>query len=183
MVLLAYKASGITVVRDFVRKRCPDQEGRLLEGLSPAAQSLYREALPHSWVSVELAAAIMEPAACLLYPDARDPLWQLGYETARDHLSGIYRIGLRLTTVDYVVAKAAKLWSVYHKRGKASAKRADGPRVARLEVEDYPSLPLAIRQRATGYVTAGVELTGVRSVWVVHDENEPSRWVWRVLWR
>jgi hypothetical protein len=117
----------------------------------------------------------------LLFPDKSlvQGLWQLGYQNAQNDMKGIYKVLLKIATVEMVIKKASVIWKTYHDEGKSSAQQVKDKQFVFL-VENYPDLPKTYRIITEGYITALANLVGEKYVEVVCDDVEPSAWKWLI---
>ncbi|MFH1810502.1 MAG: hypothetical protein ABIJ09_17305 [Pseudomonadota bacterium] len=177
-----YKGSTIVYLREQVRIQGEVLEKSLLEGLDAELRALYLETISMSWIDVGLTARLFERAVPLLLSQVADPQQEFGRRQARDQLSGIYRILLRVVSVPMVIQQTARLWSTYHNRGQARALREGDSNRGQLIVEGYPTLPEIIRHNTTGYIVGTLELTSARSIEVQEKFDDPRSWMWNVRW-
>lgn len=177
-----YKGTTIVFLRGFMREQGEDKESALLGQLSKAEREVYELSLPMSWVPATTAAQLLDKAARVAFPSDPERLERLGAAQAHDHLTGIYKILLRVATIPFVISQSAKLWSTYHNKGRAYVEReGDEPRGV-LVVEGYPDLPEPIRTMSVGYVRGVLELTKANDITVRPDFSNPAEWRWVVTW-
>ncbi|MCK5242421.1 hypothetical protein KAR34_08210 [bacterium] len=177
------KGGNIVFEREFLRKHGKETEQAFLEKLNAEEINIYQKTLPISWVPIEAAAKIFEMTAATLYPGDAQGLQYLGRAQAYDHLTGIYRIILRITTIPFLIEKTAKLWKNYHDQGRAWSGVGRNKNSAFMIVEDYPDLPETFREMLCGYIAGCMELTGARNVRVTRDNNNPDAWKWNIFWK
>ena len=177
-----YKGTGVVFMRSFVRAMNSALEPRLLAKLPPEDAERYLKTLEFDWIPIGSITRIFEAASPLLYPGNHEGLRLIGREMARDHLRGIYRIMLRVTTVPFVVAQTARLWSTYHRRGRAHMTRQE-PHLIHFVVADYPELPERFRECLCGYIQGVMELVGAREIRVAKSNDNANAWLWRVSWK
>ena len=178
-----YKGTGAVFVRSFVRSRGPEAEARLLAKLSPEDAERYLRTLAFDWIPIATISRIFEAAAPLAFPGNADAMRLLGREMARDHLRGIYRFLLRITTVAFVMTQTARLWSTYHRKGVAHLAENTAPNMITLVVSDYPELPDRFRECMCGYIVGTIELVGVQEIRVHKLGDASSQWQWRISWK
>ncbi len=157
-------------------------EHTFAEQLEPGLRERFEAALATDWMPVNEVATLYATAAPLLHPERALPLRALGRELARTHLTGIYRVLMRLATVEMIVAQTARLWSTYNGKGTLRAVAAKGSAV-RLTLSDYPEYPAAVRESLCGYIAGAVELTGATEVRVVQEGAPDGTWLFDVTWR
>jgi len=169
-------------LRKQFRERGEAVEKLFLDLLEKEAVLVYLSALSGTWVSLDLAEKIFHTAAQVLYPNEEKAMQRLGYERAKDNLTGIYRAVLRISTPTFVIGQTAKLWKLYYDKGEARSFIAKHRKYAEMYVEGYPELPEIFREITTGYIISALELTGVRNIKVHRDDSNPNAWKWYGTW-
>lgn len=178
-----YKGTGAVFVRSLLRSRGSEIETRLLRKLSPDDAERYLRTLAFDWIPIASITRIFEAAAPLAFPGNADAMRLLGREMARDHLRGIYRFLLRVTTVAFVMTQTARLWSTYHRKGAAYLAGSPDQKMVTLIVTDYPELPERFRECLCGYIVGTLETVGVKEIRVYKLGDTSSQWAWRISWK
>lgn len=179
--MAGYKGTGVVFVRSLIRSRGEAIERRFLSALTPEERNHYATTLEFHWIPIEVITRFFEVAAPLLYPGRADALRQIGRLMSLDHLRGIYRIVLRVVTVEKVIEKSARLWSTYHQGGVAKLHR-EGPNLLLFSIYDYPGLPESFRECMCGYIAGVFELCGVREIRVARQDEAGHIWHFRMSW-
>lgn len=180
MVGAFYKGASVVSLRQALRAR--GLERAVADGLEPTVREHFEGALATDWMPVDEVATIYAIAAPLLHPDRALPVRALGRDLARTHLTGIYRVLLRLATAEMIVGQTARLWSTYNGKG-ALRVLSNKHGATRLVLEDYPEYPPVVRESLCGYIVGAVELTGAADVRVVAEEGPEGAWFFDVSWR
>lgn len=176
------KATDIVALRKIVRARGAEMEKVLLDSLSPEAKAGYENALATSWVSQAVEKEIMEACTRQLFPKEIAGLRQLGKLLAQHNLTGIYKVFLRIPTIEFVIKRVADLWKMFFQKGSAKAEIV-APRQGVLAVYDYPELMPYQREVIAGYIHGVLELAGARQVQVsLLPSDAASAWKWEVTW-
>jgi len=167
------KASFLGVVKRLLRDRQIEEEA-LLARLTPDAKSVFTTAAMTSWVPRQYADEITATAAIVLFADQPRPVYELGRAQARNDLTGIYKILLRVVSVEFAMGQTAKLWSTYHNRGQARAEKQPDRSVGAVVVNDYPDFSEVQIESTAGYIHGLLELTGAAEV-KVHPNTRDRR--------
>ncbi len=154
----------------------------MAEQLEPDVRERFERVVATDWIPVGDVAAIYSVAARLLHPGRARPVHALGRDLARMHLTGIYRVILRLVTAETLLGQSGRLWSTYNAKGRLVVVDAS-ERAMDLVLLDYPDYPAVVRESLSGYIAGAAELTGATDVRVVHGESDPARWTYDVRWR
>lgn len=179
--MAGYKGSGVVFMRSFLQSRGAEIEERFLSVLTDAERQYYKTTLEFHWIPIEIINRFFEVAAPLSYPGRPDGVRRIGREMAFDHLRGVYRIVLRVITMDIVIEKSARLWSTYHKGGIAKHQWL-GPKLLQFSIYDYPELPETFRECCCGYFAGVFELCGVKDIRVSRYTDERRTWHFRLSW-
>jgi len=172
------KASGIVNTRKLLRELGTAAETAVLEQLAPDDAKIYRETMPINWVPVESVTRILVAAAPVVCAEHPQPIHELGRRLANIELTGLYKVLIRMTTVDFMISQAAKIWGTYHQQGEALALKSS-EHEAVFTVKNYPELPERYREMLCGYLQGMVELTGAKLIRVKRDD-QPAEWRWIV---
>jgi len=177
-----YKGIGVCFVREQLTAKGPEAVDQLLAGLDEEDQKTFKYTLATTWIDIHAGMRIIGRAAEILYPGDPVAMQTVAYNMARNHLTGVYRILLRVMTVKFALSQTANYWGAYHRIGRATHVREGIPRKARLLIEDYPDLPESFLVHTNGYIIGLLELSGARNVTVDRKALGDDRWAWDVDW-
>ena len=175
------KGTDVMALRPLIAARGAEVERCYIESLTPAARTLFAEVMAFSWSPVEVQAEVYLKAAKLLFPDAAEPMFELGRALARKTYSGIYKVFLRVPTIPYILGRASSMWKTFFDTGEASIERVEAKSVE-LVVRGYPDYPQPMREMAKGHMTVLLEMTRARNPLVRHIATDPQAWRWRASW-
>lgn len=105
-----FKGTGIVVLEKLLNQKSPDAFQEFKEDLTVEERSVYDQTMPISWVPVEIAAKLSEKVAHILYSEDPDASMKLGMARANEHVNGVYRIIMKMISVNTVLERSAKLW-------------------------------------------------------------------------
>jgi hypothetical protein len=176
------KGTDLLTIRRLLAEGPPGAEGRALARVSTEAVEAYRRTVASTWTPVELQAALFDAAARELFPNRTDAVELLFVDVARRSYSTVYRIFLKVPSVQFLVSQAANLWKTYYDEGYASAEDAGRGR-AYFHVSEFPGLPKALRSAIAGHIRFLVENTGAKHVTITVTESHPVRWTWYITYR
>jgi hypothetical protein len=138
-----------------------------------------------SWYPVEAIPGkgnIFEAAACVLFPNDPEGLQKVGRLNARESLTGLYRLFIRIPSIEFVIGRVAKLWRVYQDTGDANVEEYDGKSL-QFVVRNFPDLREDFREYLMGYIFSVGELSGLKEVRVTHCADDPQAWKWKMEWK
>ncbi len=176
------RGTDVSNLRTYLReKKGPQVERDLLSRLPGALRTVYLETSPVTWNPVEAQAELYEAAASLLFPDVAEPVVELHRMLARLSYSGIYRLFIRIPSVEYIAKRAATVWRKYYDTGNADTENSDEKSLD-FVVTQFPTLPNALRQATTGHLYTLAEMTGAKHLDIAPPANTPEKWVWQIRW-
>lgn len=153
-----------------------------IDQLTPEEKKFHENTLEISWLDADLVSRLLSKIGKIIFPDKTYPLRECGRLEAQDHLTGMYRILLKLLTVEMVMKQSAKIWKQYHDTGVASVVKKGDKHIALL-VEDYAELTPELRDIVAGYCLGTVELTGVHGLDITIDDQDPQKWQFNITWK
>ncbi|MBN1595845.1 hypothetical protein JW933_07965 [candidate division FCPU426 bacterium] len=180
--MIKYKGTGIKILNHLFASHGQDQEAKFLAILTPEEKEGYENIMATSWVPIDLAARLFAKAAEVLFPGDCEGLMKIGREQALNNLTGIYKILIRITTLNFVLSQTALLWKTYFDQGKAQGLGEAEKKKAILRVTGIPDMPKASRQVVAGYVVGVLELINIKNTKVRHMESNPQCWEWEITW-
>jgi hypothetical protein len=95
--------------------------------------------------------------------------------------SGIYKIFLRIPTIEFIFKRAARIWKTYFEKGDASIETVSAKCVD-LVVANFPELPKPMRELANGHYLVLLQATGAKHIRIEMLDQDPNAWRWRVSW-
>jgi hypothetical protein len=175
------KGTDVASLRTLIREKGPETEQRLLAPLTPALRQLYLETTPVTWNPVEAQAELYERAAEVLFPGQPAAIMEMHRVLSRMSYSGIYKVFVRIPTVEFIAQRAASVWGKYYDAGEAKIENATKASLD-FVVRRFPQLPHALREATTGHLLTMLEMTRVRDPKVTSPAHTPEAWVWHVTW-
>jgi hypothetical protein len=179
--MAGYKGIGVVFLRKAVKAAGGDIEARVRDALTDEERNQFDVTTASTWVPIELITKLFVVASPLLFPADANPVRRAGRALAKDNFKGVYKVRVRVATVQFVADQTAKLWRTYHAAGDASVVTV-ASRIVRVQVRNYPDLPERFREATAGFMAESIERTGAKNVAVVKGE-EPECWTWTLSWR
>ncbi|HVO20665.1 MAG TPA: hypothetical protein VMU15_15505 [Anaeromyxobacter sp.] len=167
-------------MRTLIRQQGLQAEQDFLNRLPVALRGIFLETSPMTWNPVELQAELYEVAASFLYPESGS-VAEMHKVLARMSYSSVYRVFVRIPTVDFIAKRAASVWRSYYDTGEAATENATGTSLD-FVVRHFPGLPRALREATTGHLAALLELTRAKAPVIRPPPHNPEAWVWHVTW-
>jgi hypothetical protein len=172
------KGVALRATIDYVRKQEGDAAAtRLLADLAePAKAGLSHGILAATFYPLPWLVALQDGAAKGLGGDRREVLRQIGRFAAEDALTGVYRIFMKVGSPEFIFGRSTRMFGNYFQGVPGEALRCPELRkgYSRIEIDRYPGGHADFCRRLDGYFERLLELSGAKSVRVVH-----SRCAWR----
>ena len=115
------KGTAVKSTQEFVKIKFPDRYNEWLESLPEESRIIYKDVvLSGNWY--DLVDSILKPTkkiAELFYDSETNKLaYSIGKESALQALSGIYKIFVKIASVDFVLKKVKSIFTTYYSSGK-----------------------------------------------------------------
>lgn len=178
-----YKGVGLTFLKKLLAEKGADVEASLYQALQPEERQLLEHIGPSDWIALDRAVSIIQKAAPVLFPDDPNQFETLGRLSARDNLTGIYKVLLGTTTMNFAVRMTSLIWGRYYDGGKAKTKNYPQDNRIEFSLHHCPYFPEVLRKTITGYLEGLAEVCQQENVSVVHDDSNPDRWTWDIFGR
>ena len=159
------KGISMASTREFVKSKYgSDDFKKWLESLSPEARAIFEKpVLASEWYSPKQAFIEPTEAVCRMFynGDIRGA-WDLGRFSAEYSLKGIYKIFLRITTPEYLMERATKVFTSYYNPSEMIVASAEPGKVV-LRITQFEGITDTIEHRMAGWLERAVELCGKKS--------------------
>jgi uncharacterized protein (TIGR02265 family) len=176
------KGTDVIALRKILQERGPEFERGFQQSLNPELRELYINIMATSWTPVEKQTALYAAAAQALYPGDPEPLRQLGRAMAQRSFTGIYKIFLRLPTIQFIMSRTAEVWRTYYDAGEAAVENMANHQ-GEFVVRKFPELPRQMREVICGHLSVILELTGAKQSAVTLVDKDPNAWRWQIAWQ
>ena len=177
-----YKGSTLKTIKNLLKEKGPETEKRFLDRLRPETRRTFELALPNSWITIEEGAEIMDAAATMLFGGGSRALRMVARLNARQNLGGIYKVFLRIPSIEFVLKRLSNIWHTFFDTGEARVENFTGKQ-ATLVVEKFPEYPEILRESVCGFIEQLLEMTGAKQVGVTRETSDPQAWRWRITWQ
>ncbi len=158
------KGTSLIATEKFIRRQFgSDGYERFLQALpQPSRQLFSSTVLSPNWYPIEEAFyQPMEVVCRLFYGGDPKGAREMGRFSAADGLRGVYKIFARIASVDFVLKKAANIFSTYYQPGRMEvADQGDRHIVLRMTGINMPHQLL--EERICGYLEGALDVCGER---------------------
>jgi hypothetical protein len=114
---------------------------KVLAGASPELKSLtIRKVLDNEWIPDKLGTELMVSADRVLGQGDYSQIRKISYFVAKDNLTGIYKIYVKMTSINGLLKRADQIWKQYFSTGTVKTLLAE-PNHFQFEVLDYIPYP------------------------------------------
>jgi len=175
------KGTDVITLRAALASKGPEVEKIFEQKLTPALVAVYRRITTTSWTEVADQMAIYQAAADVLFAQDPERMMRLGVLLGSKAFSGIYKLFLRVPTVEYIFKRAARIWNTYYEKGDAEIEILS-TKCVDFVVHNFPDLPRPMREVAKGHYMAIMEMTGAKDIQIDMFDDNPQAWRWRIRW-
>jgi|SRR5581483_9895835 len=151
---------------NWLKERHPAKWLEIVAALAPATRELIEvRPLATGWYPFEQFVNLMETADRIAGEGDLELVRVLGHHAATSNLSTVLRIFIRLGSPEYILGKAAKVWSLYHDTGRSETEPQPlGPRSIALNVFEHGAPHRVLCMTLLGWTRAYLEATGCKAV-------------------
>jgi hypothetical protein len=164
--LVQVKGSAIANRLAWVKEMYGQNGLRELTGdLSAAGRNLARgEVNPRAWYNYPLWVELCNAIDKRWGPGDVSLNIECGRWGSHHNVPRLYQAFIRLGSVDWVLAKATKLWGEHFNVGQLVVRHEPGAKIAEGEILDFPQPSMALDYSALGFAMGCIELSGGKDV-------------------
>ncbi|APR80289.1 Hypothetical protein A7982_05636 [Minicystis rosea] len=155
------KGAAVTARVRFVRERHGELGFKqLLAAMPPTSRALLEDkVLPQAWVPYDLFVDVCVTADQLFGRGDLALCFEMGRHAADVNLPTLYRIFYRLGNPQFIMRRAAQLWSVHYDSGKLESIE-EAPGSVRLRISEFERPHRAHCLSVLGWAARSIELSG-----------------------
>lgn len=161
-ITMQVKGTSLIATEKFIRQQFgSDGYERFLQALPQGSKTLFSSTvLSPNWYPIEDAFYRPMQTVCdLFYQGKAQGAREMGHFSALDALKGVYKVFVRVASVDFVLKKTANIFATYYQPGKMEvAERGDRRIILRMTGISMPH-PL-LEERICGYLEGALEVCG-----------------------
>ena len=175
------KATNLLALKKLIKMKGETGEQEFLNRLSPKGIGLYNRAIATDWISSDDSREIFIEGAKQLFPNDPKRMIRVGRTIAKQNMTGVYRIFLKIPTISFILKRVASLWRTFYKKGNPMVKGLKDKSLI-LQVDDFPDMEDFHVDLTSGYILQLLEMTGAKNVSVKYDGKNPNSIKWNVSW-
>jgi hypothetical protein len=167
--MASVKGTAVDASLRYVRERFGEAAlASVLDALSePDRAAIGRGVLASSWYPMDALLAFMTEAERQLGPRESDLARRMGRASSEYSLKGIYKIFFKVGSPEFIIARAAPVFSSYYDTGEMKVTESVHGR-ASMELVGFTGA-LQFCERVHGWMERTLELSGARGVRLVHS--------------
>jgi hypothetical protein len=162
---MSIKGAAVKSTKEFIQKNHPEHYNNWLKGLSKASQDIIsKPILATKWYPIDK--AILEPTelTCkMFFNSVKEGAWELGRFSAEQGLSGIYKVFLLISSPQFIVSRAAKVFESYYENSEIEVKEESKSHVV-LQINKFPTPDPIMDYRIAGWIQRALEKAGSKTV-------------------
>lgn len=166
--MASIKGTAVEASLRYVRERFDDATlGRVLDALPEADRAAFRHGvLASSWYPMDAFLRFMEESERQLGPQEPDLVRRMGRASSEYSLRGIYKIFFKVGSPEFIIARAAPVFSSYYDTGQMKVVESV-PGHAKMELTGFAGAR-QFCERVHGWMERTLELAGARNVRLAH---------------
>jgi hypothetical protein len=176
------KGTDVALLRELVKEKGRHVEEAILAKLSDKEKDTYRQVMTISWTPLDVQARICQVAAEVLYPNAKNSIFELHFELAKRTYTGLYKVFLAIPSLQLIVKRAASIWRTYYNAGEAMVENSTDSSLD-FVVTNFPELPPGFRESTSAHLIYLAQATGKKGAVINRDDSNPKKWVWHISWQ
>jgi len=148
------KGTAVKSIKTFITTKFPDKYNVWIDELPEKTKNYFTNAiLPGNWYPLEEAVLIPTKIAGEIFynGDIEKIGYEMGKESALEALTGIYKIFVKIASVDFVLKRVKTIFSTYYSSGKFEIVSRDEKRIEFL-VSGYDKGSELIFDRISGWI-------------------------------
>jgi hypothetical protein len=175
-----------TVVEVLRETTSPAAFQALLAALPPeTAQLVERPPLPVAWLPHTHSFALVRSACAVLYGGDEERTSDLARRAVLRDLNSLYRLFIKLSSPQYVIDRATRMWETYWRNNGTVRVEREGPGSTLVHYEGMAHATSLFWSMQCGSLRGVMEATGVQGIEVriIEGRNDPNRCTVRARWR
>jgi len=162
------KGTALASIPKFVKDRF-GKKGfeRWLEALESEAREMYRYPIREElWFPLtQMMSGPTRKICDLFFEGSIDGAWEGGRYSADYALNGIYRLFVRIGSVESLINRASVILPTYYRPSAIRVASAEKRKVV-LRIEKFPDMDQIVQNRIAGWMERAVEISGQKDVGV-----------------
>ena len=159
------KGSAVKSIIQFVKNNYNSQYNEWLNSLSDDSKKVMKNpVLSSSWYPIET--AFIEPTENLgqmFFNNPEKGAWISGNYSAEMALKGVYRIFIKASSPNFILKRAAKVFSTYYRPCEMKVKNP-GEKSAILQITKFETPNVVVEHRIGGWIEKAMELSGCKNI-------------------
>lgn len=161
------KGTAIVVLPHFIRNTFQASGlERWLNALSPEARQIYANPviIVAQWYDLEQVLVSPTVKFCeLFYAGSKRGAYELGRFSADFALRGIYKLFVRLGSVEFILSKAQHILPSYYRPSGIEVPVMEKDRAV-IRITEFPQIHEVVEQRIAGWISRAAEISGAKHV-------------------
>lgn len=165
MVMVNVKGSAIVSTYNYIVKEHGETGwNKVLATLRKKEKNpLMRKLLVGSWYPFDTYVALLRALDDIYGKGDNRLIFNLGKFSAEDGLSTIYRFFFKVGSPNFIISRAAKIWSSYYSVGEMTIENNEKG-MATIVLRDWPTPMKEHCDRVRGWITRAIEMSGGKDV-------------------
>lgn len=164
------KGSAFSARFDYLRTHYPERWPEYVARLQPETRELATApVLKNAWYPFDAFVDLNVVADELLGKADLGLVKVLGKHASETNLPTLYKLFYLVGSPEYIIRKAATLWSVHHTTGRCEL-ITHQPSHVEYQVHEFAQPHRVLCKSLEGFIERSLELTGVKQIWIKEQQ-------------
>ncbi len=162
------KGATVKSIVEFVKNKFPQRYTEWLNSLPSESRTIVESAIyATNWYPIVEALIIPTKQLAILYNgDAKKAAWEAGRFNAEISLTGIYRIFIKVSSPNYIIERASKIFSTFYNPSEIKVIETKLKSV-KLHILKLPVNEMVLECRIGGWMERALEINNCKNVKVL----------------
>jgi len=180
------KGTAVRSITEFVKNSYSDKYAEWLDLLPSESQAVFRGGVRSSdWYDMqEVAIKPTEIVGDMFYGDVKRGAWECGRFSARNALTGIYKLYVMASRPSHIIERAGRIFAAYYQGAEMDSWQVSKKEVT-VVINKFPLPNDVIECRIGGWIECALEISGCKNVDVKITQSMvkgDSKTVYSVVW-
>lgn len=161
--MIRVKGAVIISIRNFIKTQFPDKYDDFIEALPEETKVIMKASKILDWYDIDIALKIPTKVICdMFYAGSVKGAWEMGRQSAKFTLTGIYKIFVKVGSPAFVLGRAGHIFSTYYNPSRIELVKSD-KNSAVLVINEFENIDKYIENRIGGWIECALEINGLKN--------------------
>lgn len=159
------KGTAVKSIPEYVKQHFASRYVEWLEKLPVESRKIMTDAIYAThWYPMKEAAVMPTRQLSIFFGnDTKKAAWESGRFSAENALKGIYRIFIKVSSPNYIISRASKIFNTYYRPCSMEVTGSDKGHV-NLHITEFPEPDRVVEYRIAGWMQKALEINNCKNV-------------------